>query len=137
MQLSRTQRLRVAFAAFTACLATALVGADFPPPLGFLWLFPLVAIGAAAIYFRMPTYAAWVAARRGLGLFRALAEGLAFGLAMGLVAMAIPGTGDRTAVHAVGPINMLIWLGVIGAVGAAGSAVTYVLTAAFAKGDRS
>ncbi len=136
MQLSSKQRSRVAFGAFFACLATALAGADFPPPLGFLWMLPLAAIGAAAIYFRMPTYAAWVTAGKGAGLFRALAEGFAFGVAMGLLALAIPGTGDPTALHAVGPANLLIWLGVIGAMGAAGSAATYALAAALAKGER-
>lgn len=135
MPLNHKQRSGIAFAAFFACLATALAGADFPPPAAFLWLVPLAAIGAITIYLRMPTYAQWAIAGLRRSLLRALAEGCGFGIAMGLLAMLIPGTGDPTARHAVGP-SLIIWLAVIGAVGAAGSGVVYVLTAACVRGTR-
>ena len=77
----------------------ALVGADWPPPPGFLWLEVLLAAASSAVYLRVGSRLAarWAGGRTP----PAALEGLLAGLAGGLLVMVVS-PGEPTVVPTVG-----------------------------------
>ena len=61
-------------------LIVLLAGADFPPPVGFLWLIIVIAACAYVVYWRVPTYIDWVRTQRHGRLWRVILDGIAAGI---------------------------------------------------------
>ena len=74
-------------------LALLLVAADWPPPIGFLWLVPMLATGAVIVWWRAGIYAS--ADGRGRHWGTAARDGAVTGLGVGLVILALPGVAGR------------------------------------------
>jgi hypothetical protein len=107
-----------------AWLLILLAGADHPPPPGFLWLLPWLALAGVIVWRRVPAYAAWRTEAWPWRVPRVLAEGLLVGLALGLAALALhaPAGPERLT-------DRLIWLAVLAALGAVNGVVVYLLSA--------
>jgi len=106
-------------------LLILLAGADCPLPLGFVWLLPLLLVGALLVYWRAPAYAKWKSQFRPWLILRVFAEGTAAGLGTAALLHAVPWSGEPS----VRPSGMdaLIGLAVLGALGAANSLIAYML----------
>ncbi|UCC52736.1 MAG: hypothetical protein JSV68_01975 [Anaerolineaceae bacterium] len=61
-------------------LFVLLAGADFPQPVGFLWLVIVVAACAYVVYWRVPTYIDWNRSKRPRRHLRVIFEGFAAGI---------------------------------------------------------
>ena len=123
----------IAVALSLAWLFILLAGADHPPPLGFLWLLPILLVGAVLVYWRAVAYAMWNAQAGAWRIGRVIAEGAVGGLIVATVLQAIPSSG-QTGVRVSGP-DTLIWLAVLAAIGSINAAVVYFLTLRRPAGD--
>jgi len=111
----------------SAWLFILLAGADHPPPLGFLWLLPLLLVGALLVYWRAPAYAKWKSQSRPWRVTRVIGEGTVAGLVVAILMQAVPRSGTPST-H-LSRADALIWLAVLGAIGIANALVTYFLAA--------
>jgi hypothetical protein len=110
-------------------LGVLYAGADHPPPVGFLWLIPLVLSCAAIVYWRLPAYATWSRQRTPQRFSRVVFDGLAAGLVVALVAS----LGTWRASTAMSLASLLVWFCVLGGVGMLSALVVYALTAAVGR----
>ena len=118
---------KIAIGFFVTWLGILLAGADFPPPVGFLWIVFLDVIAAALVYVRVPTYLKWLDSRKKGRLLFSLLDGLAIGLVFALTTMLLPGGGEPS----LPPPNLLdrlIWCVILGAIGAANAGLVYFIT---------
>ena len=111
--------ISVSFAAFW--LGVLYAGADHPPPVGFLWLIPLVLICAAVVYWRLPAYAFWSRQHRPYRILRVAFDGLVAGLVVALVTS----LGTWSDATTTSWVNFLIWACVLGGVGLLNALVVY------------
>jgi hypothetical protein len=121
----RATVIAVAFA--VAWLLILLAGADHPPPLGFLWLLPMLLVGALLVYWRATAYAMWKSQSRPWRVGRVIAEGMVAGLVVAIVLRAVPWSGEPGI--RVSATGTFIWLVVVGAIGSANAFVAYFLAA--------
>jgi len=133
--MSSNYAAAIAFAFFAAWLAILYAGADHPPPIGFLWLIPLVGACAVAVYLRVSVYASWSGSHRRGRIVRVLVDGVSAGIVVGLVVLLFPSSGDPdgAARHLA---NVVIWLAVLAAVGAANALLLYALSSVLPSGQR-
>jgi hypothetical protein len=103
---------RVATSFLIGWLLVMLAGADWPPPVGFLW-FVVMALGCAvAVYKRVPVYLHWLQCQLRWRWLRCLRDGLVMGFAMATIAWL------GTASWAQGPWEShVIWFAVVSVVG--------------------
>jgi hypothetical protein len=101
-----------------------LAGADFPPPVGFLWLVIVIAACASVVYWRVPTYIDWAQARRPRRLGRVILEGFAAG-----IVVAAPFVLNRSGQSSVTPqlVDYAIWFAIVGFMGAINSTAIYAI----------
>lgn len=78
-------------------LALLLTAADWPPPVGFVWLLPMLATGAVIVWWRAQAYRDAYGGRPLAGYGLASRDGILAGLAVGGVLLALPGTATRAA----------------------------------------
>ena len=125
----------IAVAFFATWLTILYAGADHPPPIGFLWLLPLVTACAVAVYLRVPVYASWAHSLRPGRIPRVLVEGVSAGILVGLIALLFPFTGEpsNAARHVA---DVVIWLAVLAAVGTANAVLVYALSSVLHQGRR-
>jgi hypothetical protein len=97
-------------------LGILYAGADHPPPVGFIWIIFFVCMGGLVVFWRIPSYASWCGSRRPGRFALAMLDGFLAGLAVGIVTLLIPNTGEPSV--ALGFANVLTWLGVVMSVGA-------------------
>jgi len=116
----------VAVGFFVVWLGILLAGADFPPPIGFLWIICLDIVAAGLVYVRVPTYINWFDSRKRGRLLRVLLDGLAIGLVFALVAILLPGGGEP-GVPPPDLVDHVFWFVVLGAVGAANAGFVYCI----------
>jgi len=98
-----TSRLPLAIATAFALfwLVVLYLGADHPPPIGFLWLVATVMICAVVVYWRFPTYMAWSRQGKLVSAGRAALEGTVAGLAVVLIFLIGHGfSGDQRVIDA-------------------------------------
>lgn len=107
-----------------------LSGADKPPPLGFLWLAAAVAICAAVVFWRVPTYIDWYRSQRPGRLWRVALEGLAAGLVVA-IPFVLKGSGEPSIT--VQPIDYAIWFAILGMMGVLNSMSLYLINALVAR----
>ena len=105
-------------------LLVLLAGADKPPPPGFIWLGLTVAICAAVVYWRVPTYIDWASTRRAGRHWRVLLDGAVAGLLIA-TPFALKGGGEPSI--APRPVDYAIWFVIIGFMGALNSLIIYLL----------
>ena len=125
----------IAIAFLTLWIAILYAGADHPPPVGFLWLVPLVAVCAFLVYRRVPIYAAWSQSHRSGRIRRVLLEGLVAGVVVGLIGFLIPGSGDPT-ISARQTADMAIWLAVLGVLGVVNALLLYAISSILPRDRR-
>ncbi len=125
--------ITVAF--FATWLSILYAGADHPPPIGFLWLVPLVTACALAVYLRVPVYASWSSSHRPGRIPRVLVDGVSAGIVVGLIALLFPFTGEPSNA-ARGVADVVIWLAVLAAVGTANAVLLYALSSVLPNGPR-
>jgi len=110
-----------------AWLLILLAGADHPPPLGFLWLLPVLLGGALLVYWRATAYSTWKSRPRPWRVSRAIAEGSVAGLVVALVLQAAPGSGEPSIRGSGGAA--FVWLVALAAVGGVNALLVYLLAA--------
>ena len=103
-----------------------LAGADFPPPVGFLWLIIVIAACASVVYWRVPTYIDWYRSKRPRRHWRVLLEGIAAGIVVA-VPFVLRGTGEPSITPQ--PVDYAIWFAVLGFMGALNSLAIYFINA--------
>jgi len=79
--------LAIAAGFFVVWLCVLYLGADHPPPRGFVWLVVLALVASVMVYLRTPTYAEWHATRRSRRVLRMLLDGALVGLAFGTLTL--------------------------------------------------
>jgi len=126
-------RALIAVAFFAIWISILYAGSDHPPPVGFLWLVPFVAVCAMVLYLRLPVYATWSGAPRPGRIRRVLLEGIAAGIVVGLIALLFSSPRE-SAIAPERIADILIWLAVLAAVGTANAVVVYALASVWPKG---
>lgn len=99
-----------------------LAGADFPPPVGFLWLIIVVAACAFVVYWRVPTYVEWIRTQRPGRHWRVVFEGFSAGIVVA-VPFVLLGGGEPSITPQ--PVDYAIWFALLGFVGALNSSAIY------------
>ncbi len=111
---------------FVIWMVILWAGADHPPPVGFWALVPLVLLAAALVYWRVPTYLAWMDAKPDGRLWRVAAEGAVAGALF--ATLAIVGSvllgGGEPGVERTAPA-IVLWFVVLAAVGVANALIIY------------
>ena len=115
---------------FVFWLLVLLAGADKPPPRGFLWLVLVVALCAAVVYWRVPTYIAWARTHRRGRYVRVLLDGALAGLLIALP-FALQGSGESSVT--MRPVDYAIWFAVLSMMGMINSIGLYMINALGAK----
>ncbi len=125
MRLDR-RALSLAAGFFLTWVCVLYLGADHPPPRGFVGLVVLALVASGLAYLRSPTYADWHAARRPHRMLRVLRDGALTGLAFGTVTLLLS-LARLGSVVALGWEPVLTWLVVLTLVGATNAALLYFL----------
>jgi len=123
----------IAIAFFVIWISILYAGSDHPPPIGFLWLVPLVFVCAVAVYLRLPVYASWSSSLRPGRIRRVLLDGIVAGIVVGLIALLLPLTREPT----IAPkrlADILTWLAVLAAVGSANAVIVYAFASFLPRG---
>lgn len=113
-----------------SCLAFAwfgilLAGADHPPPVGFIWLLPVLLVFALLVYWRLPAYARLKQLAAPWRRLRVLTEGAFAGLVLAIVLHVTRLPGLQT-VRPTGS-DFAVWMLVISALGSANALLVYLL----------
>jgi hypothetical protein len=111
---------------FVFWLAVLLAGADRPPPRAFLWIVLVIALCAAVVYWRIPTYLAWARSRQNGRFWRVALDGLAAGLVVALP-FALQGSGEPGVT--MRPVDYLLWFAVLGLLGVLNAEALYAINA--------
>lgn len=114
----------IAAAFFLIWVGILYLGADHPPPVGFLWLVLGCCLAATAVYLRVQVYADWSVNRRKGRFLRVLIEGCIGGLVFALMLFLFNGNGEPGANPTW--IDVVIWFLVLTAVGAVNAIAVYV-----------
>jgi len=115
---------------FTFWLLVLLAGADFPPPPGFIWIVVAVAVCAAVVYWRVPTYIDWSRTRRPRRYWRVFLDGAVAGLLIALP-FVIGGSGEPSVT--MQPLDYAIWFAVLAVMGIFNSVTIYGINALVAR----
>jgi NhaP-type Na+/H+ or K+/H+ antiporter len=132
--MSSRRRAVIALACFAIWISILYAGADHPPPAGFLWFVPLVALCAIAVYRRVPVYFSWSRSKRPGRIRRVSLDGFAAGVVVAVGILLAPFAGEPS----IGPrrvVDILTWLAILGTVGVANALVLYFFVAALPKSD--
>jgi hypothetical protein len=105
-------------------LIVLLAGADFPPPVGFLWLLIVIAACASVVYWRIPTYIDWYHMQSPRRIWRVILEGTAAGIVVA-APFVLFGSGEGSIT--MQPVAYAIWFALLGFVGALNSMGIYFL----------
>ena len=114
---------------FVFWLLVLLAGADFPPPVGFIWIIFTAAVCAAVVYWRVPTYIDWYRTRRAGRHWRVLLDGAVAGL---IIALPFVLTGSGEPSITMRPVDYAIWFTVLAVMGVLNSVTLYAINAGVA-----
>ena len=103
-------------------LVVLLAGADKPPPLGFLWLVPIIAQSALVVYWRIPTYFRWSQTKLPYHLLRVAVEGFLAGLVVATPFVLFGGGEPSIPMQ---PVAYLGWFAILGLMGMFNSLTLY------------
>lgn len=93
--MTATQRAAlIAAGFFTIWIGLLLMGADRPPPVGFLWLVPLMAMASWVVYLRALTYIQWAQMGLPSRQIRVVRDGMAMGMVVATIPHLLPGAGQ-------------------------------------------
>ena len=115
---------------FLFWILVLLAGADFPPPLGFIWIVVAVAVCAAVVFWRVPTYIDWSRTRRPGRYWRVVLDGIVAGLIVALP-FVIGGSGEPSVT--MQPLDYVIWFAVLAVMGIFNSVAIYGINALVAR----
>jgi hypothetical protein len=113
-------------------LLVLLAGADKPPPWGFLWVMLIVALCAALVAWRIPTYIDWSRTKKPMRLPRVAFEGIAAGSVVA-IPFALQGSGEPSIT--MQPIDYVGWFAVMGVMGLLNSLTLYAINAFITRDD--
>jgi hypothetical protein len=126
----------IALTFFAFWLVILYVGADHPPPPGFI-LVVLVDLGSSiVVYYRVKTYFTWVISKKKGSSLRAFGEGLAAGALIALLLLFIP-TSREANLPEPGLLENFIWISVLAVVGVGNSMILFGIAALLAKRNAS
>jgi len=111
-------------------LLILLAGADFPPPVGFLWLVIVIAACAYVVYWRVPTYINWVRTERPRRHWHVLLEGIAAGIVV--AALFVLFNSGEPSINPQ-PVDYAIWFALLGFMGALNSMAVYIVNTLIIK----
>lgn len=123
-----TQSTAIVF--FLFWMIVLFAGADKPPPLGFLILFPLVGLCAYVVYRRLPTYINWQQTHRKKRYLFVPVDGAIAGLcvaALTYLIQPITGAGEPSITRTM--TDHMIWICVLMLMGIINAIGVYVFTA--------
>ena len=120
---NKTARIN-ALAFFFFWILVLLAGADFPPPVGFLWVVLIVAICSAVVYWRIPPYIMWYRKCRFARYWRVTLEGLIGGV---LVASFFVSLGNGEPTVTAGPEDYAIFISVLAILGIVNALALYFI----------
>jgi hypothetical protein len=126
--------LYLAVGFFLVWLVILLAGADFPPPVGFVWIIVLDLVAAGLVYWRVQFYLAWQESRRSYRLLLVVLDGVAIGSAFALFVIFLPGGGEPSVLPS--SLDYLIWFAVLAAVGAFNSLSVYTISTFLKRNTR-
>lgn len=122
-------RYTLAAGFFFFWLVVMLAGADFPPPVGFLYLVFLDLVAALLVIVRVPTYMAWSAQARRGRLLLAFLDGALVGLVFAAMTVLLNPVGEPSVQPTL--IDRVIWHGVLACVGATNALAVYFFSTRF------
>ena len=129
MRLQKTAGIN-AVGFFLFWLVVLLAGADRPPPIGFLWLVPVIALSALVVYWRIPSYIQWSKQKKRGRLLHVTLEGFLAGLVVA-APFVLFGSGEPTVPMQY--IDYVGWFAILGIMGMLNSFTLYVINATVAK----
>ncbi len=115
---------------FVFWLFVLLAGADKPPPRGFIWIMLAVAVCAAVVYWRVPTYIDWTCTSRTGRYGLVVLDGVVAGLLVALP-FALRGSGEPSIT--MRPLDYVIWFAVLAVMGVLNSVTLYLINALVAR----
>ncbi len=127
-------RYALAAGFFFFWLVVMLAGADFPPPVGFLYLVFLDLVAALLVIVRAPTYMAWSAQGKPGRLLRAFIDGALVGILFAAMTVLLNPVGEPSVQPTL--TDRVIWHGVLAGVGAANALAVYFFSTRFNRAAR-
>ncbi len=124
--LEKPSAYKIAIGFFIFWLCINLLIADFPPPIGFVWIILLLLIAAFLVFIRVPTYKKWYSNRKKGSLLRVVLDGFIVGIIFALVIILHPGSGEPS----IPPPDLsenLIWFTVLGICGSINAGLVYAV----------
>ncbi len=120
----KSAAFKISLGFFLFWLGFHFVIADFPPPVGFLWVIFLNSIAAYLVFIRAPTYRTWLGNRHKGRWLRVALDGFSVGVIFAVALMLIPGNGEPT-IPPPGFTEHLIWLAALGMYGTVNAGLVY------------
>ncbi len=124
-------RYTLAAGFFFFWLVVMLAGADFPPPVGFLYLVFLDLVAAMLVIVRVPTYRTWSAQGKRGRLWRAFMDGALVGILFAAMTVLLNPVGEPSVQPTL--IDRVIWHTVLACVGAANALAVYFFSTRFSR----
>ncbi len=124
MKIVQRLRLALAIGFFVAWVTILLLGADWPPPPGFVWIVVLDVIAAILVYLRIPVYINWCRNEKPYRSVRAAMEGLLVGTFFGAAVLIFHAQGEP-GINTPPFSAHAIWIAVLGSVGAVNAWLVY------------
>ncbi|MFL7838694.1 MAG: hypothetical protein ACK2T4_10830 [Candidatus Promineifilaceae bacterium] len=112
-------------------LLILLAGADFPPPIGFLWVILAIAGCAVVVYWRIPTYIDWYLTQRPGRRAHVILDGLIAGFVIAVVFIlnrkGEPSVPNRRLA------DYALWFAILGLMGVLNAATLYLISMFFLR----
>jgi hypothetical protein len=116
---------------FAFWVVILLAGADFPPPVGFLYLVWIVLLCSAVVYWRTLTYVKWQTGQDRLRYLRVMLDGILAGFIAGAILIILPGGGESGVTTRA--IDYAIWFAVLALMGVINAVAIYFITVAYVR----
>jgi hypothetical protein len=116
---------------FAFWIVILLAGADFPPPVGFIFIAWLVVLCAFVVYWRTLTYIKWTCEKKRWRYLRILFDGLIAGVIAGAIVVVVPGGGEPSVTPR--PVDYVIWFVILAVMGLINALAIYLITVVYLK----
>lgn len=116
---------------FAFWIVILLAGADFPPPIGFLYVAWVVLLCSFVVYWRTLTYVAWYIVQKSQRHIRVVLDGIVAGLIAGSLTMLLPSSREPGMTPRL--IDYAIWFAVLALMGVVNAVAIYLITVVYVK----